>query len=324
MFCIVLYGTIFYLAEEIMNEYFDKTTAMDYSSLRKALERIEEDFSCVHCFSIGKSVLKRRIDTAILGSGTKPILFVGAHHSMEYITSMILVEFIIDLCKAFENGEKICGCDIKDLFRKQSIYIIPMLNPDGVELHLNGIESLKTGSYSKQVEEKLLKASNGSFKKWQANAHGVDLNHNYNADFKKLRQLEIESGINTPCETRYGGKRAESEPESNALCNLCRRIMFKSVYAFHSQGEEIFWDYGENTPECSKKIATELAAVSGYKVSKPEGLASCGGFKDWFIDVFKRPGFTIEVGKGTNPLPLSNFDDIYEKCKKLMIEALCK
>lgn len=305
-----------------MNEYFDRTTAMDYKQLRSALEKIEEDFEFVHCFSIGKSVLKRRIDTVILGNGTKPILFVGTHHSMEYMTSMIMVKFITDLCSAYKNSEKICDCDIKELFKNVSLYIVPMLNPDGVELHLYGEDSIKPVAGSKTIITRLQKASNGDYSKWQANAHGVDLNHNYNADFKRLKAMETESGINSPSPTRYGGKRPESEPETHALCNLCRRIMFSRVYAFHSQGEEIYWNFGENTPECSERIARNLSLVSSYKVSVPEGIASCGGFKDWFIDVFKRPGFTVEVGRGTNPLPLSQFDECYDKCLRLMIKAL--
>lgn len=305
-----------------MNEYFDKTTAMDYKELRSTLGKIEEDFPFVHCFSIGKSVLKRRIETMVIGNGKKSVLFVGTHHSMEYITTMILVKFITDLCSAYQNDEKICNYDIKELLKNHSLYIVPLLNPDGVELHLKGLDSIKPNSSSKQLVAKLLKASGGEFKNWQANAHGVDLNHNYNADFKRLKTLEIENGINSPSPTRYGGKRPESEPETHALCNLCRRIMFSSVYAFHSQGEEIYWDFGENTPECSKKMANSLSKVSGYAVSKPVLLASCGGFKDWFIDVFNRPGFTVEVGKGTNPLPLSQFDECYEKSSKLMIKAL--
>lgn len=298
------------------NLYFDCNVPMGYNELRSAFEKIEEDYDFIHCFSIGKSVLKRRIDAVILGYGPKPVLFVGAHHSLEYLTSMILVKFIVDLCSSYKTGKEFCDCDVKELLSRQSIYIIPMLNPDGVELHLNGLES------AKNLEEQLGNITGGDFSKWQANAHGVDLNHNYNAGFKKLRQMEIDSGINAPAPTRYGGKRAESEPETHALCNLCRRIMFSRVYAFHSQGEEIYWEYGENTPDNSFKIANMLANSCDYKISQPDGLASHGGFKDWFIDVFKRPGFTIEIGKGKNPLPPKDFESVYEKCKYLMLTAL--
>ena len=56
-------------------------------------------------------------------------------------------------------------------------------------------------------------------------------------------------------------------------------------------------------------------------VADPEGLASHGGFKDWFIQEMGRPGFTLEMGKGENPLPLSDFEGIYEKAQEMLLLA---
>jgi g-D-glutamyl-meso-diaminopimelate peptidase len=69
-------------------------------------------------------------------------------------------------------------------------------------------------------------------------------------------------------------------------------------------------------------MAETLAKSCGYKVSKPEAIASYGGFKDWFIEVYGRPGFTVEIGKGKNPLPVGDFESNYLKCRKLMLTAL--
>ena len=65
-----------------------------------------------------------------------------------------------------------------------------------------------------------------------------------------------------------------------------------------------------------------LSQTSGYKLSSPEGLAVGGGFKDWFIKTFNKPGFTIEIGKGKNPLPISDFDSIYKKLEKMLTISL--
>ena len=54
-------------------------------------------------------------------------------------------------------------------------------------------------------------------------------------------------------------------------------------------------------------MAEVLASSSGYRLSRQQGLASHGGMKDWFIREFSRPGFTVELGKGVNPLPLSSW-----------------
>lgn len=102
----------------------------------------------------------------------------------------------------------------------------------------------------------------------------------------------------------------ESEPETAALTGLCRQAGFRHVLALHTQGEEIYWRYGDNTPSRSRVMAEIMGATSGYAVADPEGLASHGGFKDWFIQEMGRPGFTLEMGKGENPLPLSDFDGL--------------
>jgi g-D-glutamyl-meso-diaminopimelate peptidase len=94
------------------------------------------------------------------------------------------------------------------------------------------------------------------------------------------------------------------------------------LYSFHSAGEELFWYYGPKTPLLSRDIAEEFSFSCGYKVSFPSGMASHGGLKDWYIEKFRRPGFTVEIGKGENPLPLSDFDDIYEKLRPALIKAL--
>jgi g-D-glutamyl-meso-diaminopimelate peptidase len=156
---------------------------------------------------------------------------------------------------------------------------------------------------------------------WQANARGVDLNHNFDAGRAALVELERESGICGPAPRRFGGETAESEPETKALTALCRRGDFRHVIALHSQGEEIYWQYGPRTPPTARMMADVLAAASGYRVADPEGLASHGGFKDWFIEETGRPGFTIELGRGVNPLPLTDFEPVYAKAREMLLLA---
>ena len=133
--------------------------------------------------------------------------------------------------------------------------------------------------------------------------------------------MERENGIDGPSPRQFGGACAESEPETRALTALCRRAQFRHVLALHSQGEEIYWQYGERTPDTARMMANILAASSGYAVAEPTGLASHGGFKDWFIEEMGRPGFTIEMGRGKNPLPLDEFEPIYEKAREMLLLA---
>ena len=149
----------------------------------------------------------------------------------------------------------------------------------------------------------------------------MDLNHNFDAGWTALHEQERAAGILGPAPTRYGGPHPESEPETAALVRLCRATPFRLVLALHTQGEEIYWRYGDRTPPRSRMMAEVLAASSGYTVASPEGLAAHGGFKDWFINTFARPGFTLEMGKGRNPLPLTDFEQLYAKAREMLLIA---
>jgi g-D-glutamyl-meso-diaminopimelate peptidase len=300
----------------ILNIFFDESIPLDYERFCTATDLLKKTYKNLTSFSIGKTVLGRNITAFILGSGKPGALYVGGVHALEYITSMLLLKFTAELCENDASQNKITGFNLKKLLASRSIYMIPMLNPDGIEIHLHGADS--AGALCEPVRRIALE----KYQVWQANAHGVDLNHNFNAGFDMLRQEEIKNGIAGPAPRQYGGGRPESEPETHALCELCRRMFFSKTFAFHSQGEEIYWYYGERTPHCALDMAKALASASGYTVSHPEGMASNGGFKDWFICTFGRPGFTVEVGRGVNPLPVSALNDIYRKLFNMLVLGL--
>ena len=124
-----------------------------------------------------------------------------------------------------------------------------------------------------------------------------------------------------PGPRQYPGESPESEPETRALTDLCRRVVFRHVVALHSQGEEIYWEYGDRTPPQSHIMARVMGEASGYTVTAPTGFASHGGFKDWFIRYTGRPGFTLELGLGVNPLPVEDFPAMYEKAREMLLLA---
>lgn len=87
---------------------------------------------------------------------------------------------------------------------------------------------------------------------------------------------------------------------------------FRLILAYHTQGEEIYWRFQNYLPVGSYYIGEQLANVSGYLLSDTPYNSSFAGFKDWFIQNYNLPGYTIEAGLGENPLPISQFDKIYE------------
>ena len=279
---------------------------------KEIISAIKKEYDFVEVGKIGESVSGRDIDVLSVGNTRRARLWVGAHHGLEWLTILVIFEFFYSICRDFKFSKHINGIDIKSVLKERGLVIVPCLNVDGVEIALEGFGCVEKNKLPiKIVDERFSRV-------WQANADGVDLNHNYDADWHKLHKMEISKGITEPRHTRYGGQYPESEPETKALADFCRKNKFESAIAFHSQGEEIYWDYGVNTPKDSKKFANIFALISGYKVGKPEGLAVGGGFKDWFIEKFRRPAFTIEIGEGENPLPLGDFPAIYNKLQKAL------
>ncbi|HRR90561.1 MAG TPA: M14 family metallocarboxypeptidase, partial [Eubacteriales bacterium] len=271
--------------------------------------------------SAGKSSLGRDLTYIRLGTGPNQVFYNGAHHSLEWITSPLLMKFIEEFSRAYVLGETMSfGYNPRSIWNASSIYIIPMVNPDGVDLVLNGL-SPANPNYNN-----LIRWNNGSADfsaNWQANNNGVDLNHNYNAAWQLSKDAEAAYGVTGPGPTRYSGTAPESEPESRAVADFTRAHDFRLVIAYHTQGRVIYWDFMDMAPPEARIIAQAFSRASGYALDQTEGIASYAGYKDWFIQDFARPGFTIEVGLGVNPLPISQFDTIYaENLQVLLLGAI--
>ena len=103
-----------------------------------------------------------------------------------------------------------------------------------------------------------------------------------------------------------------TEPESLSIYNFTLSHNFELIIAYHTQGREIYWQFQDYTPEISRSIANTFSEVSGYSVEDTPYNSSFAGYKDWFIQNYSKPGFTIEAGEGKNPLPISQFDKIYQ------------
>jgi g-D-glutamyl-meso-diaminopimelate peptidase len=228
------------------------------------------------------------------------------------------MKFAENFLRAYALREMIGEFNIRDMWDRSTIYIMPMVNPDGVDLVLNGLDE------DNPYYDKLLIYNSGNpdfSKNWQANIRGVDLNHNYDASWNLSKMAEGENGIFGPGPTRYSGLYPESEPETRAVSDFTRNHDFRLVLAYHSQGEVIYWNYQDMASSEAKYYAEMLSDISGYELDETVGMASFSGYKDWFIEKFNRPGFTVEVGCGENPLPITQFNKIYHDNEKLLLTA---
>lgn len=289
----------------------------------------ERMMAYLNCFSerypflsfgtLGESVLGRSIPVITLGEGKKTFVYVGTHHAMEWITSVLLLRFINEYAEAYRDGRRVYNVHLPYLFKERRIIVIPMLNPDGVSYVLDGVRE-DNPLYSRLER---MNPRHPDYSHWQANARGVDLNHNYDAGFLEYKTLERESGILGGGPTRYSGECPESEPEVGYLCNYIRfhRKEIHAVLTLHTQGEEIYYTSGEEVTPRSAAMAKALSRLCGYALAKPEGMAAYGGLTDWCIRSLGLPSFTVECGKGENPLPAEQYFCIYASLRQMLFEA---
>lgn len=310
------------IAQKIIVPYgidvVDTNVNYTYEIMQRDIEGLVARYPFIETGVAGKSVLGKNLYYIKLGRGENQVFYNGAHHALEWITSPLLMKFIENFSKAYADGTTIKGYNVRDIWSRSTIYLIPMVNPDGVDLVIDGLQK-ENPYYSRLISWN--KGSTDFSKVWEANIRGVDLNHNYDASWNLSKQAEATYGITGPGPTRYSGPYPESEPESRAVVNFTKNHNFRLVIAYHSQGEVIYWTYSNIMPPDARVIAELFSRVSGYALAEATGIVSYAGYKDWFIEKYIRPGFTIEVGRGKNPVALSQFDEIYKDNIEILLLA---
>ncbi len=284
-----------------------------YCERQAAIKKLCQKYEFIKPFLAGKSCQGKDIMGLKIGAGDCYSLITAATHGSERITATVLLMFIEQLCRAFKQDGSIEGLNVRKGMMGRGMIFVPCVNPDGCDISLLGKQAC--GDKAEYISN----LCKGNFKKWNANFRGVDINHNFDAGWQELREKEKSLGIVGPAPTRYGGSKPHSEPETVALVNLCKSENLRHVLSLHSQGEVIYWTFGDKIPPRSQKMAEIMAVTSGYALDVPINIATGGGFKDWFIKEYSRPGFTIEVGKGANPLPATDAFKIYKQIRELLV-----
>lgn len=267
---------------------------------------------------IANTAFQRPVSTLVIGNGPRKVIFSASHHANEWITSLVLLKFAEELAQAIQSGGQIYDRDAREIAEKVTIYMVPMVDPDGVDLVTGAI---REGDIQYDLARRLaenypaIPFPNG----WKANLLGVDLNLQYPAGWLMAREIKFAQGFTQPGPRDYVGRAPLNQFESRALAEYTRYIDPALVLAFHSQGKEIYWQFMDIRVPGAEELGQKMAQASGYTLANVPYASGFAGYKDWFIQEFRRPGYTIEVGEGENPLPLSQFDEIYRDNLPILI-----
>ena len=147
----------------------------NYSLMVNNLNSLKKEYPFLDIQIVGKSVLEKNIYVIKLGSGPKNVFYSASIHANEWITSVLFMKFIEEYCRAYSTNSSLLGYPVKEIFHSSSIYLMPMVNPDGIDLVTNSI------SYDSSFFKNALVISkqfpNIPFPSgWKANIRGVDLN----------------------------------------------------------------------------------------------------------------------------------------------------
>ncbi len=290
----------------------------DYRHMMRDMQKLQKKYS-FHMQSIGSTFEGRDIPMAVLGEGSKKVLLVGAHHGREYITSAYLMRSLELLCSLTTRSYILQGMETSLLLHGKRVYVVPMLNPDGVNISIYGPDAAQ---YPKRI--RTMRLIGPSYETWKSNANGVDLNRSYPCLFEQKSTL-----VDSPASEFYKGEAPGRESEVEALMRLCDQESFCAAASFQAKGEEIIWadrNSASKIPEAGK-LAEALSRVSGYKIMPPSAdPGGCtAGFENWFRERYGRPCLLIKISPyagGFIPHPMKKFDFLVWENAKYIVPTL--
>ncbi len=271
------------------------------------LQRLRRQFPFVYIRPLPRTAFGRRVWALQLGGGSRKVLVAAGHHANECITSDALWQWLFAYCEALLSGGALDGVPARELYHDTMVYLVPLANPDGADLAAgvcapDSPEYRAAAAIAAQYPEVPFPSG------WKANLQGVDLNLNYPAQWERVKARKPRR----PGPRDYPGPSPLSQPETMALADYVRRIHPDLLAAWHTQGGEIYAADGQGRiPD--ENLARKLASASGYQLCSVPPESEGGGLRDWFLQETGKPAFTIEAGRGENPLPMEDLRQLYEE-----------
>ncbi len=297
------------------------TVSYTYGLVKLLVEGLRARYPFIRTGSAGSSVMGQNLYTLTIGEGENQVFFNASHHANEWITTPLLLTFLESYAEAYVNGDTLYGYSANAMYRATTLYLLPLVNPDGVDL-VNGAVDMGSSFYTRALSYAQNYPQIPFPDGWKANIAGVDPNLSYPAYWERAQEIKFAQGYTSPAPRDYVGTAPLASPEAAAVYRFTQEHDFALTLSYHTQGEVIFWKFLDFLPPNSLEIGEIFARVSGYTLEETPYASSFAGYKDWFILSYNRPGYTIEAGNGVNPLPITQFPEIYADNLGILASAL--
>ncbi len=275
---------------EVPDFIVDPYSEYGYDRLVGDVEALERAYpELITAYTVGETVEGRAIPAFTLGRGERVIFYGAAIHAGEHVTTNILMHMADRYARGYRADERLEGyISYRELLDSVTFYIIPQINPDGVNIAQNGFSAstLPVAGYDRQGVSWA-----GGYK---ANANGVDLNRNFPYNWNPMN----ENGITWRCMRYFCGFEATSEPETQAMIGMGESIPFEMFADFHKFGEELYWvdNHSEDHIERYGAIAERLLDELGFEDRGVEQIDHFGGYlSNYMRNTYDVLSMTIET-----------------------------
>ena len=278
-----------------------------YTDMKKDIEELTAKYpDRLTSQVLGESADGRNIYALCLGNpeAEKQIFVTAGMHAREYINCQVVMMMVERYCRNY--GGKYKGKTYRQLFDEVAVYIIPMVNPDGIAISQSGPGAIRNAALRKKVQKM---PRRGGYSNWKSNARGVDLNHNYKMYAGKHPQKK-------PASENYPGPSRFSESETKAVRDLMKSMTnMKACLNYHSMGQVIYWGYKNKSYKSkSYALAKMFRQMTGYYlIDESYTKATYGDLEHYIINEYRIPYVCIETGYGGVPVSSRQLLPIYNK-----------
>ena len=285
----------------VVNPY----TAYDHERVMTEAAELEASYpGLIETRVIGSSVEGRELVALKVGYGDKTIIFNGAIHGCESFTTNFLMHLIDRYAYGYATDAEYEGYSYRELLDKVSFIIVPMLNPDGVNIAQNGPDAAADPASIRTMD-----MTGTGYYAWKANADGVDINRNFPYNWSRFNY------VLWPALRYYVGPYANSEPETQAMVSLLESEDFCLLADFHSYGETLYWtdNLSEQYYDEHRELAELIMSGVGYGDAGIEDVDEFAGYlSNYARGVYGVFSATVELTPYFG-YPVSEFDAATER-----------